>query len=215
MENIPVTAYSGFSNVRGEITLRKVIENITTGIHAKSVSKIRLLVGQGKMEEANNVKKQLPFYTVTAGYREKRQAYSVIRYTHITLLDIDDQPEEKLEELRGKINGDPDTLASFLTPKGHGFKVFVFLKTDYATRLRATLAAKEKVGFSTLEKHHLAMYNACKEYYEKLLGVEVDGSGKDISRGFFTSFDEKAYMNEGLLKEVDETLTNIIPPEKP
>ena len=110
MENIPVTAYSGFSNVRGEITLRKVIENITTGIHAKSVSKIRLLVGQGKMEEANNVKKQLPFYTVTAGYREKRQAYSVIRYTHITLLDIDDQPEEKLEELRGKINGDPDTL---------------------------------------------------------------------------------------------------------
>ncbi|EKU92833.1 hypothetical protein HMPREF9447_00490, partial [Bacteroides oleiciplenus YIT 12058] len=24
MENIPVTAYSGFSNVRGEITLRKV-----------------------------------------------------------------------------------------------------------------------------------------------------------------------------------------------
>lgn len=167
------------------------------------------------MEEANNVKKQLPFYTVTAGYREKRQAYSVIRYTHITLLDIDDQPEEKLEELRGKINGDPDTLASFLTPKGHGFKVFVFLKTDYATRLRATLAAKEKVGFSTLEKHHLAMYNACKEYYEKLLGVEVDGSGKDISRGFFTSFDEKAYMNEGLLKEVDETLTNIIPPEKP
>ena len=215
MENIPVTAYSGFSNVRGEITLRKVIENITTGIHAKSVSKIRLLVGQGKMEEANNVKKQLPFYTVTAGYREKRQAYSVIRYTHITLLDIDDQPEEKLEELRGKINGDPDTLASFLTPKGHGFKVFVFLKTDYATWLRATLAAEEKVGFSTLEKHHLAMYNACKEYYEKLLGVEVDGSGKDISRGFFTSFDEKAYLNEGLLKEVDETLTNIIPPEKP
>lgn len=66
-----------------------------------------------------------------------------------------------------------------------------------------------------MEKHHLAMYNACKEYYEKLLGVEVDGSGKDISRGFFTSFDEKAYMNEGLLKEVDETLTNIIPPEKP
>ena len=68
MENIPVTAYSGFSNVRGEITLRKVIENITMGIHAKSVSKIRLLVGQGKMEEANNVKKQLPKNTsVTIG----------------------------------------------------------------------------------------------------------------------------------------------------
>ena len=45
--------------------------------------------------------------------------------------------------------------------------------------------------------------------------VEVDGSGKDISRGFFTSFDEKAYLNEELMKEVDETLADIIPPEKP
>ena len=59
------------------------------------------------------------------------------------------------------------------------------------------------------------MYNACKEYYEQLLGVEVDGSGKDISRGFFTSFDEKAYLNEELMKEVDEILTTIVPPEKP
>ena len=105
MENIPVTAYSGFSNVRGEITLRKVIENITKGLHARLVFKIRMLVSQGKTEEANNVKKQLPFYTVTATYRQKRQAYSMTGYTRVILLDIDDLPEGKLEELRKKING--------------------------------------------------------------------------------------------------------------
>lgn len=215
MENIPVTAYSGFSKVRGEISLRKAMGNIVEGTHAKLVFKTRMLVGQGKIEEANNVKKQLPFYTVTAGYSEKRQAYSIISYSHVTLLDIDDRSEEELEGLRKKINEDPNTLASFLTPKGHGFKVFVFLKTDYAVRLRKALAKTEKVEFNTLEKHHLAMYNACKEYYERLLGVEVDGSGKDISRGFFTSYDEKAYLNEELMKEVDEALTNIVPPEKP
>ena len=214
MENIPVTAYSGFSNVRGEITLRKVMENITKGMHAKLVFKIRMLVSQGKIEEANNVKKQLPFYTVTAGYKEKRQAYSITKYTHVIVIDIDDQPEEKLEELREKINEDPNTLASFLTPKGHGFKVFVFLRTQYALTLRESLG-KAKVDFATLEKHHRMMYDACKEYYEQLLGVEVDGSGKDISRGFFTSFDAKAYLNEELLKEMDETLTDIVPPEKP
>lgn len=57
------------------------------------------------------------------------------------------------------------------------------------------------------------MYNACREYYEQLLGVEVDGSGKDISRGFFTSYDDKAYLNEELMKEVDGTLTDIVLPE--
>ncbi|MEI3261431.1 MAG: BT4734/BF3469 family protein [Flavonifractor plautii] len=60
-----------------------------------------------------------------------------------------------------------------------------------------------------MEKYHRMMYDTCKEYYEKLLDVEVDGSGKDISRGFFTSFDEKAYLNEELMKEVDEILTGI------
>ena len=42
-----------------------------------------------------------------------------------------------------------------------------------------------------------------------------DRRAKDISRGFFTSYDEKAYLNEELLKEMDETLTDIVPPEKP
>lgn len=214
MENIPVTAYSGFSNVRGEINLRKVMENITKGMHAKLVFKIRMLVSQGRTEEANNVKKQLPFYTVTAGYREKRQAYGITKYTHVIVLDIDDQPEEKLEELRKKINEEPDTLASFLTPKGHGFKVFVFLRTQYALTSRRIFSAAE-MDFATLEKYHRRMYDACKEHYERLLGVEVDASGKDISRGFFTSYDEKAYLNEELMKEVDEAFTHIVPPEKP
>ena len=184
MDRIPVTAYSGFSKVRGEISLGRVIENIRNGVHAQSVCKVRMLAAQGRTEEANNVKRQLPFYTVTATYREKRLAYSMTGYNHVILLDIDDLPEDRLDGLRKGINGDPNTLASFLTPKGHGFKIFVFLKTEYAMRMRKRLAEKleeaGKVELDMLERHHLEMYNECKRYYEGLLGVEVDASGKDI-----------------------------------
>ena len=218
MEQIPVTAYSGFSKVRGKINLGRVIGNIRNGVHAQNVFKVRMLVSQGKTEAANNVKRQLPFYTVTATYREKRLAYSMTGYNHVILLDIDDLPEDRLDGVRKKINGDTNTLASFLTPKGHGFKVFVFLKTEYAIRLRKRLTEKleetGKVEFALLEKHHLEMYNECKRYYEELLEVKVDASGKDISRGFFTSYDNKAYLNEELMKEVDETVTNIVLPEE-
>ena len=218
MEQIPVTAYSGFSKVRGKINLGRVIGNIRNGVHAQNVFKVRMLVSQGKTEEANNVKRQLPFYTVTATYREKRLAYSMTGYNHVILLDIDDLSEDRLDGVRKKINENPNTLASFLTPKGHGFKVFVFLKTEYAIRLRKRLAEKleetGKVEFALLEKHHLEMYNECKRYYEELLEVKVDASGKDISRGFFTSYDNKAYLNEELMKEVDETVTNIVLPEE-
>ena len=219
MDRIPVTAYSGFSKVRGEISLGRVIENIRNGVHAQSVCKVRMLAAQGRTEEANNVKRQLPFYTVTATYREKRLAYSMTGYNHVILLDIDDLPEDRLDYLRKGINGDPNTLASFLTPKGHGFKIFVFLKTEYAMRMRKRLAEKleeaGKVELDMLERHHLEMYNECKRYYEELLGVEVDASGKDISRGFFTSFDEKAYLDRELMKEVDEAVTGIVLPEEP
>ena len=214
MENIPVTTYRGFSAVSGETTFTQDMADIKNGKHAKLIIKIASLVAQGKVEEANHVKKQLPFRTLTANYRERRLAPSITRYNPVITLDIDDLEERQLEQTRTLINEDPHTLGSFLSPKRHGYKLFVFMQTEYTRRLYDRLRQGE-VTYATLEEIHLKLYSAAKEHYEALLGVEVDGSGKDISRGFFTSFDEKAYLNEGLLKEVDETLTNIIPPEKP
>ena len=73
---------------------------------------------QGKTEEANNVKKQLPFRTLTANYRERRLAYGIIRYNPIITLDLDELEEDRLEAIRSLINNDPNTLGSFLSPKG-------------------------------------------------------------------------------------------------
>jgi hypothetical protein len=45
--------------------------DIKNGKYARLIIKIASLVIQGKTEEANNVKKQLPFRTLTANYRER------------------------------------------------------------------------------------------------------------------------------------------------
>lgn len=63
MENIPVTTYRGFSAVSGETTFTQDMADIRNGKHAKLIIKIASLVAQGKVEEANHVKKQLPFRT--------------------------------------------------------------------------------------------------------------------------------------------------------
>lgn len=75
-------------------------------------------MAQGKVEEANHVKKQLPFRTLTANYRERRLAPSITRYNPVITLDIDDLEERQLEQTRTLINEDPHTLGSFLSPKG-------------------------------------------------------------------------------------------------
>ena len=80
MENIPVTTYRGFSAVSGETTFTQDMADIKNGKHAKLIIKIASLVAQGKVEEANHVKKQLPFRTLTANYRERRLAPSITRY---------------------------------------------------------------------------------------------------------------------------------------
>lgn len=188
MENIPVTTYRGFSTVGGETTLAQDMADIKNGTHAKSIIKIAALVAQGKTEEANNVKKQLPFRTVTANYRERRLAYGIVRYNPVITLDIDDLDESRLSPMRSAINDAPDTLGSFLSPKRHGYKLFVFRQTEYAHRLRQELLQGE-IGYERLEEIHLKLYNDAKQHYEALLGTEIDGSGKDISRGYFMSFD--------------------------
>ena len=213
MENIPVTTYRGFSTVGGETTLAQDMADIKNGTHAKSIIKIAALVAQGKTEEANNVKKQLPFRTVTANYRERRLAYGIIRYNPVITLDIDDLDESRLSSIRSAINDDPDTLGSFLSPKRHGYKLFVFRQTEYAHRLRRELLQGE-IGYERLEEIHLKLYNDAKQHYEALLGTGIDGSGKDISRGYFMSFDPEAYLNTALQQQIKPLAARIIAPEK-
>ena len=213
MENIPVTTYRGFSAVSGETTFTQDMADIRNGKHAKLIIKIASLVAQGKVEEANHVKKQLPFRTLTANYRERRLAPSITRYNPVITLDIDDLEEGQLEQTRTLINEDPHTLGSFLSPKRHGYKLFVFMQTEYTRRLYDRLRQGE-VTYATLEEIHLKLYSAAKEHYEALLGVEVDGSGKDISRGYFMSFDPHAYINAELLEQISPLPARIIPPAK-
>ena len=213
MENIPVTTYRGFSAVSGETTFTQDMADIKNGKHAKLIIKIASLVAQGKVEEANRVKKQLPFRTLTANYRDRRLAPGIVRYNPVITLDIDDLEEGQLEQTRTLVNEDPHTLGSFLSPKRHGYKLFVFMQTEYTRRLYDRLRQGE-VTYATLEEIHLKLYNAAKEHYEALLGVEVDGSGKDISRGYFISFDPHAYVNAALLEQMSPLPARIIPPEK-
>ena len=196
-----MTTYRGFSAVSGETTFTQDMADIKNGKHAKLIIKIASLVAQGKVEEANHVKKQLPFRTLTANYRERRLAPSITRYNPVITLDIDDLEEGQLEQTRTLINEDPHTLGSFLSPKRHGYKLFVFMQTEYTRRLYDRLRQGE-VTYATLEEIHLKLYSAAKEHYEALLGVEVDGSGKDISRGYFMSFDPHAYINAALLEQI-------------
>lgn len=210
MIDISITAYRGFSAVAGETNLGTLLSNIRGGTYFPAVHKVEEQLRLGDLTKANAIKKQLPFFTLTGNYQTVRQSHSLIRYNPVITIDVDDLEDDQIEGVRQALASDPDVLAFFLTPKRHGFKIFLYLRTEYARRLRQTAFSVPVITYSELEKHHSLMYEAARLHIEQVTGVEVDVSGKDIGRGFFASFDAQAYFNTELLKEIEEIGTKVV-----
>ena len=210
MIDISITAYRGFSAVAGETNLSTLLSNIRGGAYFPAVHKVEEQLRLGDLAKANAIKKQLPFFTLTGNYHTVRQSHSLIRYNPAITIDVDDLEDGRIEGVRQALASDPDVLAFFLTPKRHGFKIFLYLRTEYARRLRQTAFSVPVITYSELEKHHSLMYEAARLHIEQVTGVEVDVSGKDIGRGFFASFDVQAYFNTELLGEIEEIGTKVV-----
>lgn len=143
-----------------------------------------------------------------------RQPYSLLRYNPVITVDVDELADDRVDAVRRLLEADADVVACFLTPKRHGFKIFLYLRTAYARRLRKMTFSVPFITYAELENHHALMYEAARLYVERLIGLPVDVSGKDIGRGFFASFDAQAYLNTALLGEIEEVTTRVLVPGK-
>ena len=125
MEIITITAYRGLSVVSGSIDIRKLFEFIRGSVYRDKIRRLRETMETGDTAKADRMKKQLPYYTVTATYAMERLAYSLVTYQDIIILDCDDMPAEKIPGYRQLVNDCPDTLGDFISPRMHGLKIFV------------------------------------------------------------------------------------------
>ena len=202
MEIITITAYRGLSVVSGSIDIRKLFEFIRGSVYRDKIRRLRETMETGDTAKADRMKKQLPYYTVTATYAMERLAYSLVTYQDIIILDCDDMTAEKIPGYRQLVNDCPDTLGDFISPRMHGLKIFVYLTGEEPEALRAELNALGTIDLPTLERYHHRMYALASQKYEELLHTKVDTSGSDLSRGFFASHDPEAFLSPERLENV-------------
>ena len=202
MEIITITAYRGLSVVSGSIDIRKLFEFIRGSVYRDKIRRLRETMETGDTAKADRMKKQLPYYTVTATYAMERLAYSLVTYQDIIILDCDDMPAKKIPGYRQMVNDCPDTLGDFISPRMHGLKIFVYLTGEEPEALRAELNALGTIDLPTLERYHHRMYALASQKYEELLHTKVDTSGSDLSRGFFASHDPEAFLSPERLENV-------------
>lgn len=170
-----VSIFQNFNNPVQIITLQDLISNIKTGTYQDDVNTIRMAIGMGKPERADELKKNLLAFTPSATYSGGRKKEFIQEYNQIIHLDFDHIDEEDLLQITTQTASIPYTLACFKSPSGNGLKVFIQV--------------------DSLIQHHDLAYKQVQEYYEKQLGINADPKCKDVTRLCFVSFDENAYYN--------------------
>ena len=174
MKNISL--FKNFTNIIGNRTLPQIVEAIRGDLYEEAVLEIRDLVGMGDKKKADQLKKELVAFTVSGTFEGGRKLSFLKTYNPFVILDIDNLDPEILPYLVLKVKNIDFSRVAFVSPSGRGLKIIV------------------KVN-SGKELHGLA-YRQVSKFYEKELAVEIDKSGKDVTRLCFMSYDPEIYFNE-------------------
>lgn len=137
---------------------------------------LRGLVGKKEITEY----KQTNFNYVTfSGVFRTRGANELIRHSNLICIDFDHI--EEIGWLWDKLLIDEyfKTMLMFRSPSGHGIKWIVEID----------------IGGGS----HLDWFLGIEAYIQKVYGISIDKSGKDIGRACFLCHDKNAYINPKLL----------------
>jgi hypothetical protein len=158
--------------------------NYIVGDYAKQrTEKLRSLLSQlppsGGQGAARQFKASTFDYCTFSGMFQTRNDKALI--SHSGLLCIDFDHLQSVDLLRKQLLQDEyfDTQMLFVSPSGDGLKWIISIDTNQST--------------------HSNYFAAVANYIQQTYGVEVDKSGRDISRACFLPHDPQAYINPRLL----------------
>ncbi|KAB1154787.1 VapE domain-containing protein [Flavobacterium luteum] len=171
-----VTVFKNFNEVVEHKTIATILEEIKTGKYKPGIIYLRKSLAENKTEAYNKAKKSLPAFTPSGKFVGGRKLEFLANYSSCIILDIDKLSANDLQNAKHLANQNEFTYASFISPSGNGLKILVKINTD---------KANHKEAFLLVQAH-----------YESILKLEIDKSGKDLTRLCFYSYDENLYYNE-------------------
>lgn len=170
------TIFKNFNEVIEQKDILKILSDIKTGVYQNAITYLRKSLADDKKEAAERAKKSLPAFTPSATFNGGRKMEFLTNYNALMVLDIDKLEKDKLQHCKTKIRMDDFVFASFVSPSGNGLKIFVKASTN--------------------TEQHKETFLKLQRYFEELLQVEIDKSGKDITRLCFFSSDPEIFFNE-------------------
>jgi hypothetical protein len=221
-----VTIFQNFTQIKSHQHISEVLDQIKSDKYKSQVAELQKLVNSDNLDEYNKQKKSLLAFTPSGYFVGGRKMQFLKEYSSLIILDFDKLTENRLKLLCEKIPSIPYTLALFKSPSGNGCKVLVRVKPSNSeiTELPPPCSqgepvlslSKEGQGVGTLQQFHLLAFNQVRQYYEDRLALQVDPSGKDITRLCFFSYDPDLYYNpeastyQVILPTLQDDIENVI-----
>lgn len=167
----------------------KVLESIKSDSFKNTIAKIRVETDK-KVRDSLKVKLPLATFCGTFTVRNHKE---MIASAGLACMDYDHVPN--LDELKDKVNNDPFTFSSFISPSGDGLKVLVRIP---------------KVNNDDDYKDY---YYSLQDHFNKY--GETDPATKSIANACFLSYDPELYINDNselFTKKFDRPVRAIVEP---
>ena len=150
-----------------------------TKLHQTDVNKALERIKSGKSKETierirngeKDLKKKLPIVLFSGTFNERKDS-KLHKHSGFVVLDFDNL--EDVSDSKMRLATDEHSFATWVSPSGNGLKVLVSISHP---------------------EHHESHFRALQKYYEKAYGLEVDSTGKNLSRACYESYDPDIVIN--------------------
>lgn len=184
LSEIRITKFQNMIAKTGtSIFLFDELKNIKIGTYKNLILKCREALANDDEKLYSSLKSKLPAVTFCGEFKNIRKASEVSVYNNLMVLDIDHISSDELQRIKITLSNDKYILSFWESPSGKGLKCLIKIDSNY-------------------EKHK-AIFNSLKNYFLKEYEIELDASGKDISRLCFSSWDENIFFNANAEVYVD------------
>lgn len=161
------------------MTLGAVLDGIRNGRWGDMVKPVRDAVEAGNDAAKDAAKGRLPGFTPGGRFTARKKACLAV-HSGMVVADLDHLPSpDDAARVRDALAHDAHVVAAFVSPSGLGVKALV--------RVESCADAAE----------HEAAFAALVEHFAQEHGINLDTSGKDVSRLCFVSHDPQAFVREG------------------
>lgn len=143
--------------------------------HLNVTSQYRLMTPGKARDKFKRTSFKAVCWSVSKFKDNTRAIDNCLVHSGLICLDIDKLEDEKYQYLIQHIPNDPYTHICFTSPSGNGIKVVIKIEAD--------------------AQKHLTYFQSLARYYDMQYSVDIDQSGKDVSRLCFICHDPDVFYN--------------------